>query len=325
LHVPGGVYYIVLRSNPGRHVFTQASDYADFERFLTSALARCRAFVHAFCWQTDAIHLVVQITDISVGRFVQRLTSQYARNIHKQRGGSGHLFQQRYHAVLIDPDTYLLRLIRHIHLLPVSEGRVAEVEEHRLSSHQCYEGLVRVPWVTRRLALRMLLRSGQRPDKAYAEFMSKPQDPRDAVRFERGSRPDPRVLAPPGFLASLPARPCTPENRASLDQVIDAVVSRMGLERDAVLSKSRQRQLALARALVTWHSIERGIATLAEVARKLHRDPSTLFVAVERYRVLRPELFDIVALSTPADPPAAPVPAAGEVASALNLSEPVRS
>ena len=116
--------------------------------------------------------------------------------------------------MLIDPEAYLLRLIRHIHLLPVSEGRVAEVEEHRLSSHHCYQGLVRVPWLTRRLALRMLLRNGQRPDKAYAEFMSKPQDPRDAVRFERGSRRDPRVLGEAGFLSSLPTRPCVPENRA---------------------------------------------------------------------------------------------------------------
>ena len=34
----------------------------------------------------------------------------------------------------------------------------------------------------------------------------------------------------------------------------------------------------------------------AEVARRLQRDPSTLFVAVERYRTLRPELFNLTAL-----------------------------
>ena len=297
LHVPGGVYYIILRSNPGRHIFSQAGDYGDFERFLTSALARCRAYVHAFSWQTDSIHLVVQITDVSVGRFVQRLTSQYARHIHKQRGGSGHLFQQRYHAVLIDPEAYLLKLIRHLHLLPANEGVAEGIEPSRLTSHNSYLGITRVPWLTRRLAFRMLIRQGKRPDKAYAEFMRKPLDPRDSVRFERGSRRDPRVLGEAGFLASLPTRPCVPENRASLDQVIDAISQKMGLEREAVMSKSRQRHLALARALVTWHAVEHGIATLAEVARKLHRDPSTLFVAVERYRVLRPELFDKVALS----------------------------
>src|SRR5262249_31995026 len=44
------------------------------------------------------------------------------------------------------------------------------------------------------------------------------------------------------------------------------------------------------------YATERGIATLAEVARRLERDPSTLFVAVERYRALRPDLFNIGSL-----------------------------
>jgi hypothetical protein len=48
--------------------------------------------------------------------------------------------------------------------------------------------------------------------------------------------------------------------------------------------------------LITWYATERGVATLAEVARRLERDPSTLFVGVERYRNLRPELFNLTAL-----------------------------
>ena len=62
-----------------------------------------------------------------------------------------------------------------------------------------------------------------------------------------------------------------------------------------------ERGLRLTSALITWYATERGVATLAEVARRLHRDPSTLFVAVERYRTLRPELFNVMALqdSTP--------------------------
>ena len=65
------------------------------------------------------------------------------------------------------------------------------------------------------------------------------------------------------------------------------------------MDRSRQRRLALARALITWYATERGVATLAEVARRLQRDPSTLFVAVERYRMLRPELFNLTALQDP--------------------------
>jgi REP element-mobilizing transposase RayT len=302
------VYYVVLRSNPGRHIFGEAADYGEFERLLAVALERCRANVHAFCWTNNAIHLAVEISDVSVGRLVQRLTSQYARRMHKSKGGSGHLFQQRYQAILIEPEVYLLRLIRHIHYVPVREALTTQLDDYGLSSHSAYLGVTRVPWLTRRLAIRMLTRSGRPADAAYRDLINKPADPRDTERFERGSRRDPRVLGEVNLALTVPNRSRERENADSLDRIIDAVVQRLGVERSALLSKSRQRQLALARALVTWHAIERGIATLAEVGRKLQRDPSTLFVAVERYRALRPELFDGLSLDdgTPPPPPVTP-------------------
>jgi hypothetical protein len=33
---------------------------------------------------------------------MQRLSSQYARRVHRRQGNGGHLFQQRYHSLLID-------------------------------------------------------------------------------------------------------------------------------------------------------------------------------------------------------------------------------
>lgn len=126
LHVPGGVYYVVQRSNARQPIFTDAADYAIFERLIGITVARCRARVHAFCWQVDAIHLVLQVADTPVGRFMQRLSSQYARRVHRRQGNGGHLFQQRYQSLLIDPDRYLLPLIRYLHLIPVRAGSVED-------------------------------------------------------------------------------------------------------------------------------------------------------------------------------------------------------
>jgi DnaA-like protein len=88
----------------------------------------------------------------------------------------------------------------------------------------------------------------------------------------------------------------------SLNQVIDTVCDTLGLERNEVLSRSRHRRLSLARALITWYATERGIATLAEVGRRLDRDPSMLFVGMERYRMLRPELFNLTTSANPSKP-----------------------
>ena len=301
IHVPGGVYYVVQRSDLSQPIFTDAADYAIFERLLSTALARCRARVHAFCWEPDAIHLALQVADIPVGGFMQRLSSQYARRVHTMRGNGGHLFQQRYHSLLIDPDAYLLRLIRHLHRIPALRGFVTDPGEYPFSSHRAYVGAANVPWLTTGSALRMLAQHPDLARYAYRRLMFATPRPDDRELFERGSEGDPRVLGGPEFIDSM-HRSRAHSSGYSLDQVIDTVSSTLGVERSEVLSCSRRRRLTLARALITWYATERGVATLAQVARTLQRDPSTLFVGVERYRALRPELFDLTALRNPRQP-----------------------
>ena len=83
---------------------------------------------------------------------------------------------------------------------------------------------------------------------------------------------------------------------ATVDQVIETVACRLGIQRERILSASRERELTLARALVAWYVTERRIASLAGIARRLRRDSSTLSVGIARYRRRRPELFDVQAL-----------------------------
>jgi len=296
LHVPGGVYYVVQRSNARQPIFTEEADYATFERLLSTMLVRCRVRAHAYCWESDAIHLVLQISDMPVGRLMQRLSSQYARRVHRRAGELGHLFQQRYHALLIDPDVYLLRLIRHVHMLPVRAGKVTDPGDYPLSSHLAYAGTTNTPWLTTNVALRMLAQRPEQARFAYRRLMFEAPTAAEGVSFDHGGTDDPRVLGDREFMAAIPRNMRVYRSTYSLDQVIDTVTCTLGLERSEVLSRSRQRRLALARALITWYATERGVATLAEVARRLQRDPSTLFVAVERYRTLRPELFNLTAL-----------------------------
>jgi putative transposase len=316
LHVPGGVYYVVQRSNANQPIFTDAADYAIFEKLLATMLARCRARVHAFCWEVDAIHLALQVTDMPVGRLMQRLSSQYARRVHRRQGNGGHLFQQRYHSLLIDPDAYLLKLIRFLHFIPVRSGAVRDPNDYALSSQRAYLGMTQIPWLTTSVALRMLAQRPEQARYAYRRLMFETPALDEGAHFERGCDDDPRVLGDRKFMADIPRHMRVYRSSYSLDQVIDTVSCTLGVERSEVLSRSRQRRLSLARALITWYATERGVATLAEVARRLERDPSTLFVGVERYRTLRPELFNLTAL-----PDNGPLlrPAPGSVPPGVNL------
>jgi REP element-mobilizing transposase RayT len=261
---------------------------------LATALRRTGARLHAYCWTPDAIHLALQIDSVSVGRFMQGITSRYARSIHERAAESGHFFRQRYKAILVDPDAYLLKLVRYIHHIPVREALSSEVGGYPFTSHVGYLGRTEIAWLTTRTTLRLL--SGCDHNSEYAEFMAAAASPDDCALFEHGSKHDPRIVASSEFLDNLPRHLRVYRSRLTLEQIIQTVTCRLGVDREHVLSNSRQRAVTLARALIAWYATERRIATLSDVARYLRRDPSTLSVAVSRYRQCRPELFKLTAL-----------------------------
>jgi len=296
LHVPGGLYYVVQRGNARLPIFSAADDYLTFEGLLAPMLERCRMRLHAYCWMEHTVHLGIEISDMPLGRFMQRLTSQYAREIHRREGHCGHLFQQRYQALLVDPEAYLLKLIRHVHGVPVRAGVARDASEYPRSSHHAYLGMRAPDWLTTSLGLRMLGSCESQARQAYRHLLLEVADTACMARFERGGEEDPRVLGDRSFMAVVPRHQRIFRSSQSLEQVIDTVSSTLAVERNHVLSRSRQRHLTLARAVIAWYATERGICTLAEVGRRLQRDPSTLFVAVQRYRSLRPDLFDVSVL-----------------------------
>ena len=295
LHIPHGTYYVVQRGSEHQPVFAAPADYTMFERLLTGALRRTHTAVHAYCWTPQAIHMLVQIDEIPVGRFMQGLTSRYARSIHQQAGGAGHFFQQRYQAILIDAEAYLRKLVRYVHFVPVLCGSADSPAAHPYSSHATYAGNAQAPWLTTRTVLNAIS-DGEDAQSSYEELMATRPSDLDIEIFERGSGGDLRVIGSPGFLANLPRQSRTYRSNVSLDQIINNVTCALEVEKTHVFSRSRQRQLALARALIAWFATERRLCTLSEVARRLRRDPSTLSVAISRYRDLRPDLFKLNSL-----------------------------
>jgi len=303
INVPGGTYYVVQRGGAERRIFSGPDDYTFFGQLVARGLQRNRATAYAYCWMPNAIHLVVRVGEAPVGRLMQGLTSRYARNVHRRDGGSGHFFGARYQASLLDADAYLLRLIHYVHYLPVLVGLASHPDAHAYTSHHAYLGATETSWVNTRVALRSL--GGQLGAReAYLELMASSPNEHDIDLFRGGGDSDQRVIGGAQFLAGLPRHARKYRSKISLEQIIHAVTQALGVEREHVMSRSRRRDLALARALIAWFAIERRVATLTEVARRLNRDPSTLSVAISRYSVSRQDLFRLNSLHylTPVGP-----------------------
>ena len=293
IHVPDCVYYVTLRSTANQEIFSDATDYTVFEQLLAKVAARCRARI-LFCWEDDAIHLILFIRDVSVGRIMQSLAGQYARLFHGRHGGHGHLFDKRYSSWLVDAEAYLPKLIRHLALLRVRAGHVTDPDDDLRSCHRAYAGLAKIAWLNTSVALHMLADSPDEGLEKYRRLIYQ-GTAGDDIDFERASAVDRRILGNAEFVRSLPRGAGLYRSVVTLEQVIDIVCIKLGLERKDVISRSRKRALVLARSLIGWYAAERGVATLCEVARRLGRDPSTLSSGIERNRKLRPTLFTLEA------------------------------
>lgn len=295
IHIPGGTYHVVQRGTKQRPIFSQPEDYELFESVLQAALRSTGARLHAYCWTTEAIYLAVQIDEISLGHFMQWVKSRYARGIQRKLGERGHLFQVRYDSVIIDPKNYLTSLIHYIHYVPVLKGLVDRPEDFPYSSHHAYSNAREVPWLHCGTARRLL---GKRDEQvqAYQQLMAEAPTPESVKLVERGMPKTPGILGGPELAEAAGHRPKR-STRMTPDQIIHDVCRMLDVTREDVLSKSRLRRLALARAVIAWHTTVRGIATLAEISRYLGRVSSTLSKTITSYRKRQPDLFKLDALS----------------------------
>ena len=328
-HRPGGIHYVVLFGNGGQEIFQDDADKQYFTELLATARARCNAEIFAFCLTRRDARLVVRVSDVPVGRLVQRVATQYSRNNHAKYATAGYLFQHPYRAYLLEGTTHLLEIVRHVHLAPLEMGVTADLDGYRWCSHRAYVGLESLDWLNQGPVLELLaggtiggggtegapvidapvtgsavaggalaaeIRAPAAAAQTYQQFMSARREPLAAVEAPPGAAPDdspPRSQLPSDdhFFSWLRRHAGKPPATVTVDQVIQAVAKKMGVDRKRLLSTSRERRLTLTRALIGWHVTKNQIATLTEVSRQLGRDPSSVYTAYARYRAWRPQLF----------------------------------
>lgn len=282
LHLPGGLYHVMLRGNDGQPIFFAEGDYEHFSDLVAEGVDRFGHRIHAYCWMPNHVHLAVQVAETPLGKIVQNVAFRYARWINRREGRTGHLFQGRYRAILVDSESYLLALVRYIHLNPVRAGLVADPARYAWSGHRAYLRQAEVPWLTTDWVLSQFAAGRERAQAAYGRFvMAGIGEPR-REEFHVGSREGP-VLGNDDFVRRVLSR-CEEAAGTSVDleSIVGQVCRILGVE--ATDLGRRTRRAAEARAWIALLAVETKAASLTEVSRRFGRDVATLSNAVRRLR-----------------------------------------
>lgn len=175
LDIPGALYHITARGNARQPIYR---DDHDRETFLSLVGVTCERYgwdVHAYCLMSNHYHLLLSLHETPAGQLVrgmQHLNSGSAQQFNRRHRRAGHLYQGRYHAVLVQRERHLIELTRYVVLNPVRAGLVTDAVEWLWSSYRATIGLAPIPaWlcvetVTARFGV------GDAGRQAYIDFVA---------------------------------------------------------------------------------------------------------------------------------------------------------
>ena len=145
IEYPGAVYHVICRGNNRQAIFR---DDGDRKRYLEKLSLYCRekqVDLLSYCLLSNHVHLLVETPLGNLSKLMQAFQTSYTVYFNKRHGRSGHVFEQRYKALVVDKDNYLLQVSRYIHLNPVGAKITERPQRYRWSSYGSYlkgKGLV---------------------------------------------------------------------------------------------------------------------------------------------------------------------------------------
>jgi len=134
IEYPGALYHISSRGNEQNPIFHDDSDRSRFLGILEDYHDRYGILIHSYVLMDNHYHLILETPRGNLIKVMHGLNSGYTGYFNRKFERSGHLFQGRYKAILVEKEAYLLELSRYVHLNPIRAGIVKDPSQYPWSS-----------------------------------------------------------------------------------------------------------------------------------------------------------------------------------------------
>lgn len=282
IHFPGAFYHVMLHGNGGQKIFFSSEDQTRLYLLIQEGVGKYGHQIHAFCLMNNHIHLVIQVAETPLSKIVQNISFRYTRHINTTQERTGHLFQGRYKAILVDADNYLSQLVRYVHNNPVKAEIADQCGDFQWSSHAAYCGNDFIPWLTTDFVLGQFADNLQTARARYMDFARLIEPDEQLSEFLHGTY-DGRLLGDDFFAEEALSK--TEENfqkQTTMAQIVSAVCSEYGIKPGVLAVPGKHRENSEARALAALLVINTNNLTLTNLASVCQRELSGLSQAARR-------------------------------------------
>lgn len=171
IHIPGAMYHITQRGNLRKQIFFSDEDRSSFCLLMQKYFTKYNHRVHAFCLMDNHVHLLIQAGPTPFAKAMQSIISLHSRRLNRRYKTTGHRFETRFHASVIDTENHLLAVLKYIHMNPVKAHIVRTPTEYLWQTHNHYILSDNIPWVERNFCLQQFDNNIHNAALSYARFM----------------------------------------------------------------------------------------------------------------------------------------------------------
>jgi len=275
IHYPGAIYHVIARGNNREAVFRETEDKQKYLSLIDKYKTKYQFRLFAYVLMDNHVHLLVAIGQEPLAKIMQGIQQSYTQYYNRKYERVGHVFEQRYKAKLCKEDSYLLNLLRYIHLNPV-RAHVTPDAEYNWSSHSVYKN-GESSWVETNYLLAFFSQNKQSAIKQYIQFM------------EQAGIEDESIESGEVYLEDqeLPRNDTIPEvKNISFDEILDIVAKETGVTTERILRDKYDRQVVQVRDIVIYLAIQFGVMTKTELSRIL---PLSLVGIIKSYNKVHQE------------------------------------
>jgi REP-associated tyrosine transposase len=277
VHAEGLLYHVMARGNDGQKIFLRQSDYQAFIEALRTVRQRYPFSLYAYVLMSNHFHLLLEVDRFPTARILQSLLTGYVRRFNKIHRRRGHLFEGRYKAILCDRDSYLLELVRYIHLNPVRAKLVKRPSDWRWSGHTEYLGNEKSELIDAGPVLGELKTAAR-----YEAFIREGAKVNYRAEWHPGDGAP--FLGPERFVKKLAKEMIPPpiSRRSSLTDLLKSVAAKSGVPAVTLLRKGRPAKVVLARDRFICEAVLEQGYLASQVANFLACHPSNISRALQK-------------------------------------------
>src|SRR5438132_14436392 len=101
---PGLLYHVIVRGNNRQAIFRDEQDRIRYLEKLSFYCQDKSVDLLSYCLLGNHVHLLLETPQGNLSKLMQAFQTSYTVSFNKRHRRSGHVFEQRYKALLVDKD-----------------------------------------------------------------------------------------------------------------------------------------------------------------------------------------------------------------------------